>query len=68
MKKEIINVTGMKCDNCANTVTRVVSSMAGIDKVNVDLQGGLVTFIYDEDLINIKAIKTQIEKSGYKVG
>lgn len=68
MKKEVLNVKGMKCNNCANTVTRVISSMAGIDKVNVALQEGLVTVIFNEDLTNIKAITTQIEKLGYQVG
>lgn len=68
MKKEVLNVKGMKCSNCANTVTRVVYSMAGIDKVNVALKEGQVTVIYNEDIINIKAITTQIEKLGYQIG
>ncbi|MCC9693810.1 heavy-metal-associated domain-containing protein, partial [Streptococcus agalactiae] len=35
--KHIYRVSGMKCDGCAKTVSDKLSSVIGVDEVNVDL-------------------------------
>ncbi|HGI4002902.1 TPA: heavy-metal-associated domain-containing protein [Streptococcus agalactiae] len=35
--KHTYRVSGMKCDGCAKTVSDKVSSVIGVDEVNVDL-------------------------------
>ncbi|MCI6871967.1 heavy-metal-associated domain-containing protein [Streptococcus hyointestinalis] len=36
-------VSGMKCEGCANTVTEKLSAVRGVEKVDVNLEKGQVT-------------------------
>ena len=36
-------ITGMKCQGCVNTVTKKLSAVKGVDKVQVDLENKQVT-------------------------
>ncbi len=39
----MLTVTGMTCGGCANAVNRVLSGVAGVAKVDVDLASGRAT-------------------------
>ena len=60
-----IEVGGMHCQNCANSVTKALSALPGLSNVSVDLAKGLASFEGDapED-----AIKAAIEKIGFVPG
>lgn len=57
-----LSISGMTCSGCANTVTRVLSRVPGVDSANVDFDNdhALVTgTARPEDLVNA------VEAAGY---
>jgi copper chaperone CopZ len=41
----VLTVSGMTCGGCANAVNRVLSAVAGVTRVHVDLAGERATVI-----------------------
>ncbi|HUY83616.1 MAG TPA: heavy metal-associated domain-containing protein, partial [Steroidobacteraceae bacterium] len=39
----VLTITGMACDGCAGTVTRVLSRVPGVRRAEVDLASGRAT-------------------------
>jgi len=39
-----VKVKGMSCQHCVMAVTKALTSLDGIKKVEVDLQNGVVTY------------------------
>ena len=60
-------VNGMSCGMCEASVKKAVYALAGVDKVNVELQKKLVTVKFDADKVNETAIKEAITEQGYDV-
>jgi len=60
-----IEVGGMHCQNCANSVTKALSAVPGLSNVSVDLLKNVATFEGDapEDVI-----KEAIDKIGFVPG
>ena len=65
--KTILNVEGMSCSHCENTVKKAVSSISGVMNVVVDLIGKTVTVTHDET-VTADIIKETIEEQGYDAG
>jgi len=68
MKTEHLNVTGMTCGGCVNSLTRALKMVAGVSDVQVELSTGETTVQYDENLASPEQIKQAIENAGYGVG
>ena len=60
-----IEVGGMHCQNCANSVTKALSALPGLSNVFVDLPKGLASF---EGEASEDAIKAAIDKIGFVPG
>lgn len=60
------NVTGMTCQGCASSVTRVISRNKGVDDCVVRHMEGEVVVTYDENLIDDEKIMSQITRLGFK--
>ena len=60
-----IEVGGMHCGNCANSVTKTLSALPGLSNVSVDLAKGLVSF---EGEAPEDAIKAAIDAIGFVPG
>jgi copper chaperone len=57
-------VYGMTCDHCVVSVTEEVSEVAGVERVQVDLESGRLAVSgsdFDDD-----AIKTAVAEAGYE--
>lgn len=69
MAKEIstLNVEGMSCSHCENSVIKSVGALNGVEKVIVDLKLKKVTIEYEFEKVNIQTIKDTIEDQGYEV-
>ncbi|MCK4796330.1 MAG: permease [Spirochaetes bacterium] len=65
-EKTNLNVNGMTCIHCVNTVKKAVESVSGTSNVFVDLDGKRVEFDI-KDNIDIESIKKAIENEGYDV-
>lgn len=64
---EMLNVEGMSCSHCENTVKKAVGALNGVEKVGVDLQNKKVTVEFDTERVDIQTIKDTIEDQGYEV-
>ncbi len=62
-----LNVTGMTCMGCVNSVKKLVSALPGVVGVEVDLASGRVAVTHDPLLANDSAIRQAIEGGGYQV-
>lgn len=61
-----IAVSGMHCGACAQSVTKAVSSMAGIESCEVSASEGMAKISYDPDEVSLDEIVETINKTGFK--
>ncbi len=67
MTHQVIQVDGMTCGHCVETVTQAVRSLQGIQKVTVDLDKKQVVLDYDEQKIGLAGISAKITEVGFEV-
>lgn len=65
MQNVTLNVQGMSCGHCVNSVEGAVKSLGASAKV--DLANNSVTVNYDESKVSLETIKEAIEEQGYDV-
>ncbi|RED66272.1 copper chaperone CopZ [Cohnella lupini] len=65
MSNVTLNVQGMSCGHCVNSVEGAVNNLGA--KAKVDLPTGSVSIEYDEDKVTLVAIREAIEDQGYDV-
>ena len=65
MKQVTLNVQGMSCNHCVNSVEGAVKNAGAAGKV--DLPSNTVTVDYDENKVSLDTIKAAIEDQGYDV-
>lgn len=62
-----LNVEGMSCSHCENSVKKAVGGLNGVKSVAVDLKGKKVTIEFDQEKVSVETIKGAIEDQGYDV-
>ncbi|MFC0270850.1 copper chaperone CopZ [Metabacillus herbersteinensis] len=67
MKNVSLEVSGMSCGHCVNAVEGSVGKLPGVSLVKVHLEIGKVDVEYNEDQVNLEAIKETIDDQGYDV-
>lgn len=67
MNHEEIQVEGMTCGHCVETVTQAVNSLAGVSQVSVSLEDKRVSVDFDETQTNVKDISSKIKEVGFEV-
>ncbi|GAA1376242.1 copper chaperone CopZ [Peribacillus frigoritolerans] len=67
MKKITLNVQGMSCGHCVNSIEGSVGQLEGINQVNVKLNDAQVEVIFNESQVSLDIIKETIEDQGYEV-
>ena len=65
MKTEKYHVTGMTCAACQSNVTKNVSKLSGIEKVDVSLLANQMTVTYDETALTSENIISAVTGIGY---
>jgi Cu+-exporting ATPase len=60
-------IRGMTCGNCARTVERKLTSVPGVAKATVDLQGASASVAYDVDRVKPDALAQAVRQLGYEV-
>lgn len=65
MKTQIFRVTGMTCSACEANVTRGVSKVQGVERVEVSLLAGQMTVTYDEAQVSPGEIVGVVQSLGY---
>ena len=72
-KTIVIDVQGLVCDFCAQSIDKVFSKQAGVEKVDVNLNNGRVTVkmadVFEDDEVGIsdKTIIKLLQDAGYEV-
>lgn len=62
-----VKVSGMTCEACAATITENLKKISGVKQVHVDVAAGEAKiFSMKKSDVKSKAVKSMIEKSGYK--
>lgn len=67
MQTTKLNVSGMTCGACVGHVTRALSSVPGVDKVDVSLSENIADVKFDEARVSIETLRTAIQSAGYDV-
>ncbi len=62
-----LNVEGMSCSHCENSVKKAVGELEGVESVAVDIKGNKVTIEFYPERISVDTIKDAIEDQGYDV-
>jgi Cu+-exporting ATPase len=60
-----IGVYGMTCGHCQKRVADAISSLEGVESVNVDLESESATLSFDPQKVSLDDIKAAIQKAGY---
>ena len=72
-KTIVIDVQGLVCDFCAQSIDKVFSKQVGVEKVDVNLNNGRVTVkmadVFEDDEVGIsdKTIIKLLQDAGYEV-
>lgn len=61
--QHIIEVENIKCGGCANTITRQLKQIAGVEAVSVDIDSGRVTVEADDQ--TREQVIAALHASGY---
>lgn len=67
METITLDVKGMSCGGCVNSVKRVVGPIAGVASVDVVLETGKVTVGYDAAQAKPDQFRAAIRDAGYDV-
>lgn len=65
MQTITLNIGGMTCGGCVNSVKRVLTESAGVSDVDVRLETHSATVRFDADKTSIDALKAAIEDAGF---
>ncbi len=63
----VLQVTGMKCGGCENSVRDAVKGLAGVNTVTPSFKANTVEVDYDESEADIETIKKTIKDKGFAV-
>lgn len=63
-----LKVEGMSCGHCVKSIENSVSAISGVDKVEVQLDSGIVNVEFNKDVVVVEQITSTIEDQGYTIG
>ena len=67
MANRTLNVEGMTCDHCVQTIKEAVNNLVGMSRVEVDLENKQVAVEYDKALVKLDSITDKIVEIGFEV-
>ena len=65
MKTDTINVSGMTCGGCTAKVTRALSALPGVAKVDVSLPKNAAEVTFDDALVSVERLRGALRAAGY---
>lgn len=67
MKTITLNISGMGCSGCANTVESALQSLEGVGSVKVELDKETAEVSYDDSRVQLSDFEKAIDDSGYSM-
>jgi copper chaperone len=61
-----LKVEGMDCQGCVKSVTRMLTGVSGVEKVDVSLEEGRARVTYDPAKAGVPEFKRAVERAGFK--
>ena len=61
-----LKVEGMDCQGCVQSVTRMLSGVAGVQAVDVSLEEARARVTYDPAKSGLADFRKAVERAGYK--
>jgi copper chaperone len=65
MKTNTLDVSGMTCGGCTAKVTRALSALPGVAKVDVSLPKKAAEVTFDEALVSVDDMRAALRTAGY---
>jgi copper chaperone len=65
MVEKTVVIAGMSCGGCVNSLTRVLSGVAGIEPLKIDV--GKAHLKVDADLVTPEVIVAAVDRAGFTV-
>lgn len=62
-----INISGMTCSGCANSVERALKNVSGVSSVQVDFAKNCASISFDSSQTNLSQLTEAIENAGFDV-
>ena len=63
----VMDISGMHCDGCINTITGVLSEIEGVSDVKVSLEYEQAKVKFNPEEVEADELKAAIEDKGYEV-
>ena len=67
MKKITLEVNGMTCDHCVQTIKGTLNKVIGLNLIEINLDKSQVKVEFDESQTNIKILSDEIVALGFEV-
>jgi copper chaperone len=67
MEQLTLQVEGMSCGHCVNSIEGNVKELNGVEQVKVQLSEGTVEVTIDSSVVTLKDIVAVIEDQGYEI-
>ena len=64
---KILNVDGITCEHCVDTIKEAVEILDGVLRVDVDIEKKQVVVVFDEKIAKPEDLMDKIEEVGFKV-
>lgn len=61
-----LKIEGLHCDGCVKSVTRMLSALPGVEKVDVSLAEGRAELRYDAAQSGPADFRRAVERAGFK--
>ena len=65
--KKVINVDGMTCDHCVNTIKQALENQVGILNVEVKIEKSQVIIEINKTTVKLKDVEDKITEVGFQV-
>lgn len=66
MAIQTLNIEGMTCASCVQTVEKAAEKLEGVQEANVNLTTEKMNITYDETKLSIRDIQSAVDQVGYK--
>jgi copper chaperone len=66
METTQLEITGMTCSGCAQSVFRVLSGLNGVEKVNVSLDHANALITFDPKVVNLDDFRFVVKAAGFE--
>jgi len=67
MQTEILKLSGMSCETCADKVTRALKAIHGVGNVSVSFAANEAVVQFDEKMVAKPQLQAALKEAGYGV-